>query len=139
MQVILEESDKLVLRFEKGEEVIFALGEFLKNHEIDACVFNAIGASNQLELGSYVSESKTFEKKEFSEDLEILVFNGNGSLKEGKHFIHAHGVFGRTDFSTLGGHVYKMTISATCEMLLTKLRGEMTRLYNPKVNLHLLN
>jgi len=139
MQVVLEESDKLVLRFEKGEEVFSVLAEFLKNHDIDACIFSAIGATDKMEIGSYVSESKTFEKKEFTEDLEILAFNGNGSLKEGKHFLHAHGVFSRKDFSAIGGHVFKMTISVSCEMLLTKLKGEMTRVYNSEVNLHLLS
>ena len=53
--------------------------------------------------------------------------------------LHAHGSFGRTDFSVIGGHVFKLVTLATCEIFLIKLDGEMKRKNNPDLQLNLLD
>jgi predicted DNA-binding protein with PD1-like motif len=72
------------------------------------------------------------------EEFEMVSLNGNGSIVEGKPFIHAHGMFGRNDFTTVGGHVFKLTVSVTCEMFLIKLDGQISRTNNEEFNLKLL-
>lgn len=138
MKVILQDNNQYILRFDKGEEVLASLMEFMKSQNISACIFSGIGTAGEVEFGFYNGHVKDFRKKPYVEEMEVLSFQGSGSLINGQPSIHAHGVFGRNDFTTLGSHVFKMVISATFEMSLTKLSGEMKRELNKDLNLNTL-
>ncbi len=138
MKVILKDANNYILRFDKGEEVFTKLGEFMQSEQLGACSFNAIGACSEAEVGYYNDHLKDYRKKPFYEELEIISLMGNISMVEGKPFTHAHGMFGRTDFSTIGGHVFKILVSVTCEMHLTRLEGIMQRKNSEELNLKLL-
>jgi predicted DNA-binding protein with PD1-like motif len=138
MKTILKDGRRYILRFDKGEEVLSKLGEFLQSEQIGACTFSAVGAVIDLEMGFFNVHVKDYRKKIFLEEFEMVSLNGNGSIVEGKPFIHAHGMFGRNDFTTVGGHVFKLTVSVTCEMFLIKLDGQISRTNNEEFNLKLL-
>ena len=138
MKIILQSNNEFVVRLDKGEEVLSSLEEFMKTQQITACSFSGIGAIDTLELAFYNTHLKEYRKKPFLEELEVLSFSGTGSMKDGQAFIHSHGVFGRTDFSVFGGHVFKLVVSVTLELHLTKLEGELKRELNADANLNLL-
>ncbi len=138
MKVILKDGRRYVLRFEKGEEVLGALKKFLTDEKITAGAFNGIGACGTAELSYFNLETKQYQSKVFSEDLEIVSLTGNGAILNGQVALHAHAVLSRADFSTIGGHVNKLVVSATCEMFLIKLDGKMERKLDEGTNLNLL-
>ncbi len=138
MKVILQDQPRYILRFDKGEDVIVGIAQFLKNQKIGACSISGIGSCSSIELGYYNSHLKEYRKKPFFEELEILSFLGNGSIKDGEPLVHAHGVFSQTDFTVMGGHVFKAVVSATAEIFIIKLEGEMKRELNAEFNLNLL-
>ncbi len=138
MKIVAQDQNQYVLRFDKDEEVIAGLGSFMSEQKITACGFTAIGSAGQLELGYYNKNLKEYRKKPFYEDLEIVSFMGNGGIMEGKPAIHGHGLFGRTDFTVIGGHVFKMVVTATCEMFVNKLNTTLNRAKNEQFNLNLL-
>jgi uncharacterized protein len=138
MKTILKDGRRYVIRFDKGEEVLTKLGEFMQSEQIGACNFSALGAITDLEMGYFNVHIKEYRKKVFLEEFEIVSLNGNGGIVEDKPFIHCHGMFGRNDFTTVGGHVFKLTVSVTCEMFLIKLDGQITRTNNEEFNLKLL-
>ncbi|HVY68119.1 MAG TPA: PPC domain-containing DNA-binding protein [Patescibacteria group bacterium] len=138
MKTIVADGRRFVLRFDKGEDVIAGLIQFMKDQGIGACAFNGIGSAAELELGYFNSHIKDYRRKPFFEELEVISFIGSGALKDSEPIIHAHGMFGRTDFSVFGGHVFKLGVSATCEIFLIKLDAPMTRALNPDFNLNLL-
>ncbi len=138
MKVILQDNNNFVISFAKGEEVFSGLGEFMKSQNIGACTFTGIGAISECELGYYNEHIKDYRKKPFFEELEIVSLIGNGGVKDGQPFIHAHGMFGRTDFTTIGGHVFRLLVSPSCEISLVKFSGEMKRELNSDLNLNLL-
>ncbi len=138
MKIILQDNNNFVLRFDKGDEVITGLAEFMKSQKVGACSFSGIGAASEVAIGFYNPFLKNFRQKPYAEELEIISLNGTGALKAGQPAIHAHGMFGRNDFSTLGGHVFKLVVSATCEISLKQLNGEMKREPNTEVNLDTL-
>jgi predicted DNA-binding protein with PD1-like motif len=138
MKLVLQNDPNFVLRFDKDEEVLDGLAKFMKEQNVSACVFNGIGACASVELGYYNEFIKEYRKKPFVEDMEIVSLNGNGGLKDGEPFIHAHGIFGRTDFTVFGGHVFKLAVSVTAEIFVTKLDGAIERANNPDFNLNLL-
>ncbi|MDR3643195.1 MAG: DNA-binding protein [Candidatus Doudnabacteria bacterium] len=138
MKAIIQDDRRYMLRFDKGEDVISGLADFMKSQSIGACVFFGIGACESVELGYFNPFLKDYRKKPYVEELEIATFSGNGSLSGGQPSIHAHGVFSRNDFTSLAGHVFKLVVSVTCEILLIKLEGQMNRGLNAEFNLNLL-
>jgi hypothetical protein len=138
MKIILQDADKFILRFDKDEEVFAGLMQFMKDQQITACAFRGIGACSSMELGYFNQHMKEYRRKPFLEDMEIISLIGTAGVSGAETVVHAHGLFGRNDFSSVGGHVFKMTISATCELFVTKLEGSMKREMNTDLNLNLL-
>lgn len=138
MKLILQDSRRYILRFDKGEEVLSLLTNFLKDNHITACYFSGIGACENPEIAFFNPHVKEYRKKVIFENLEILSFVGNGSAHNGDLVLHAHGVFGKNDFSTVGGHVFALPVSVTCEVFLISLDGQINRENNAEFNLNLL-
>ncbi len=138
MKVILQDNRRYILRFDKGEEVISLLTNFLQENKITACYFSGIGACEGPEIAFFNPHVKEYRKKVILEELEILSLVGNGSVKDSVPILHAHGVFGKNDFSTVGGHVFKLPVSVTCEIFLINLDGQINRENNTDFNLSLL-
>ncbi len=141
MKIILQDIDKYILRFNKGEAILSGIANFMAAQNITACFFNGIGSAASAELGFYNPHLKEYRKKPFVEDLEIISLTGNGAIFDAdkKPIIHAHGLFSRIEFTTIAGHVFETVAAATCEISLTKLNGAMARKHNEEFNLKLLD
>lgn len=138
MKLLLKDDQRYFLRFDSGEEVLGCLKKFLTNENIFASAFNAIGASKTAELSYFNLETKKYQNKIFEEDLEIVSLTGNSGVLDREVVLHSHTVLSKNDFSTVGGHVIKLVVSATCEMFLIKLDGRMERKLDLESNLNLL-
>ena len=138
MKVILQDNNQFVLRLDKDEELLESLTKFLSEQGLKACAFYGIGSCTSVELGYYNTHLKDFRKKPFFDNMEILSLEGTGAIKDGQPIVHAHGIFGRIDFTTIGGHIFKMVVSATCEIYVTQLNGELKRELNEDFNLNTL-
>jgi len=120
-------SSGFVLRFLQGENVSEKLSEFCEREKVFSASLYGIGALEKAELGFFSQEKKDYETKVFEEDLEVLSFSGNISLKEEKPFVHAHVVLGRKDFSLIGGHFVSGTVGATLELFVEPLKEKIER------------
>lgn len=138
MKTVLSGDAQSVIRFDKGEEVVQQLRAFLESQKLTACAISAIGSCSSVELGFYNEHLKDYRKKVFLENLEIASLSGTGGIAEGKPALHLHGVFGRNDFSLIGGHVFQLVAAATCEVVLTEFPGTLSRVLDPNWNLKLL-
>lgn len=138
MKIALQDHRRYILRFDKDEDIIAGLGVFMADQKMTACFFSGIGSTGEIELGYYNGHLKEYRKKPFFEELEVISLIGNGGIMDGKPAVHAHGMFGRTDFTTVGGHVFKLIVAATCEIFLIQLDGELKRGKNEEFNLNLL-
>lgn len=139
MKIILETNKSFVLQLQKGEELISSLSEYCKKRNIFAGNFTAIGAADEVTVSFYNLETKKYQDKTYSEDVEILTVVGNIALLDDEIKIHAHGSFADETYSVFGGHVQRCVISATGEIHLTKLDGKMTRKFDEKTGLFLLS
>ena len=127
-----------ILRLDPGEELRKEVEKFCAEQQIAAAWLNALGSCKEVELAYYNLETKEYETKIFSEDLEITSVTGNIALKDGKSFVHAHGTFSRPSMEALGGHINRCIISATCEIALWPGDGKIGRKYDEVTGLHLL-
>jgi predicted DNA-binding protein with PD1-like motif len=152
-----------VLRLKTGEELITTLQDFARRSNVRGAWFWAIGATDDLVLAFYDLTKKQYLTKRFRQRLEILNITGNLAKTDiltfsrmsecrlrgfGKNkrridlqgeetAVHAHGVFGKPDFSVIGGHVVSCRVSATCEVYLEKLSA-LRRAPDSKTGLNLL-
>lgn len=138
MKVILQDKNVYILRFDTDEDVVKEIGKFCSEESIDAASFSAIGAAKQVALSYYNLQTKTYQDKTMSEDLEITGVLGNIVTMDGKVVVHAHGTFGKDTYEIIGGHVKELIVSATCEVILTKLEGFIEREYDEVTGLNLM-
>jgi predicted DNA-binding protein with PD1-like motif len=138
MKQVLRDKNYYILRFDKGEEAISGIAEFCSTEKISAGFFRMIGATDDLVLAYYDIEKKNYENHEKKERLEISSVIGNISVMEDKIVIHAHGTFSDKDLKVIGGHIKKLIVSLTCEVMFTKLDGTLERAHDDETGLNLL-
>lgn len=139
MKVLVKQPSFHLLRFDREEELIASLQEYCQKETVPAASFQALGAAGELTLAYYNLTDKVYEDHDVKEDVEILSILGNIATMDEKIIIHAHGVFGKKDLQTIGGHIKKLIVSATCEVSLTLLPGILLRAYDKETGLNLLD
>lgn len=139
MKVIHHSDNSYVLSFQRGEEVLSLLREFLEHENIRASHCTGLGAAESIEIAFYNLATKEYERKIANYDVEILSLTGNTAMMDSKPVIHMHGTFGKRDFSAFGGHVFRIVVSGACEIHLTQLEGFMKREHDEGTGLNLLS
>ncbi len=137
MKIAYQKDNTYILNVLRGEEVVSILKTFLIEKNLRAAHFTGLGAADVLDIAYYHLPSKKFERHEIKEEVEILSLVGNVGVLGDETIIHAHGVFGRRDLSTFGGHIFSLRVSGACEIHLTVLNGEITRAYDEATGLNL--
>lgn len=138
MRVVLKSLDKYILRLDPKEEFIERLKNFAEKKRIQAGTFYALGSTEELILSWYNMDKKKYEDKTFREKLEVISILGNIARMGKEIVVHAHGSFSDRNMKMIAGHIKKMVISATCEIVFTKLDGELKRKFDKKTGLNLL-
>jgi predicted DNA-binding protein with PD1-like motif len=91
--VIVAESRRvrrLVGRLDKGSEILEALAEVCRTHQVRAAEVRAIGSLEQVVLTEYEQRARQYRPgRRFDAQFEIVTLNGNISEKDGKVFVHA--------------------------------------------------
>ena len=139
MKIIFDSKDKTVLTTDKGEEFFTVMNAFAKERDM-SFTFSVIGGCNLVELAYYDLDVKKYLTKEFSDkNIEIVTMTGNVAWYEGDPLIHTHGIFSDRNYACYGGHVMKLVISATGEVVINWLTEKLTRIFDEDTCLKLLN
>ncbi|HEX7400579.1 MAG TPA: PPC domain-containing DNA-binding protein [candidate division Zixibacteria bacterium] len=128
-----------MIRLIKGEEIIATLTNFVEEQKIPGGFVFGLGALKDLTLGYFDAENKTYIKKLFPQDLEFGNVTGTISYLEGKPFIHAHVTAGDSDFTSVTGHIFSATISATGEFFILPSDSKIERKPDSDTGLNLLD
>ena len=131
-------NDTYVIRLNKGEEVISSLKELCKNEDIKLAEITGLGAANLVEIGVFNVNTKEYNTKIFEGMFEITSLVGNATRKDGEVYLHIHINFGDEDGVVKGGHLVRTNISATSEIILRKIDGEVGRKLSEEIGLNLL-
>ena len=138
MKIVRHEENKYILRFERGEELIKQLQKFCRDQKIQAGYFSGIGAASEVVLSSFDIQKKEYRDKILTGDIETSGLIGNVSVLGSEIVIHAHGAFSDEKFRVYAGHVKKIVISVTGEIMLEKLAGKIERKLDQQTGLNLL-
>ena len=131
-------NNTIVLRLEKGEEIIESINELCIKEKIKAGTITGLGATNDITIGLFKIDEKKYYSNSYKEDFEITNLTGNISVMNDKPYLHIHGTFGRVDGSCVGGHLNKAVISATCEIFITVIDANIGRKFDENIGLNLI-
>ena len=120
---------------EKNEKVMDTLTRFCIDKGISNAKLSGIGAVKETEIGAYDTIKKEYIRKEYSDILELVSFEGNITLKDGSPFPHAHVVLSDLNMSTVGGHLFETTVAAVGEFFLMEFDNDAYRELNEDVGL----
>ena len=70
---------------------------------------------------------------------EITSLVGNATRKDGEVYLHIHINFGDAEGNVYGGHLVDSKISATSEIIVRKINGEVGRKLSEEIGLNLLS
>lgn len=127
----------IVLRLNKGEEVISSLQALIERLNIKSGRVTGIGATNSITIGVFNASTKEYNKRVIEEDMEILSLSGNLSRMNGAPYVHVHGSFASLD-AVYGGHLNSARISATAELVIDVFQVEVERKFDEETGLNLM-
>ena len=127
-----------VLRLEKGEEVIESIIALCKKEDIKLGSILGLGAANYVTVGLFKIDEKKYYSNTFEEDFEITNLTGNISRMNGEVYLHIHGTFANIEGKCIGGHLNKAIISATSEIIINIINGEVDREFSDEIGLNLI-
>ncbi len=131
------DSTHYVVRIAKGEEVLEQITDLCKKENITCGEITGLGASNKVEIGLFNTTTKEYKTTVKEGMFEITSLVGNISRKDMEVYIHCHINFSDASLQTYGGHLVKCYISATGELIITKIEGTVERKFNPEIGLNL--
>ena len=133
-----EISEVLIIKLEKGEDLLETLNSIVERENIEAGFFTGIGALSKVRIGIFIQGK--YEEITIEDELEIVSLLGNISLKDGKPFVHAHITVSKKGGEAFGGHLLPGSIiSVTCEIFLVRLKNPIKREFDKELKLYLLD
>jgi len=126
--------DGFLLRLEKGEEVMGALTQFVKDREIHAGFITGMGAVTDATVGLFDTEKKEYLKKTFKDDIEVGNLTANISYLDdtGEPFVHAHVTVSDGSLCAFTGHLFEATVSVTMEIYIKAFKDKLIRKRDPE-------
>ena len=138
MQIILDSQNTSIIRIDKGEDVLDVLKSLAKKKNLPFN-FSMIGSCSSVELSYFDAKTRKYFSKIFDKgNIEIVSVNGNVAWYENEPIVHAHGVFSNEKYECFGGHVAKLTISLTGEVVIDWLPNKIMKKLDPETGLRLL-
>lgn len=127
----------IVVRIDKGEEILEKIHEIAIKENIKLANVNALGATNNFVVGVYNIDEKKYYSNEFNGNFEIVSLTGTINTMNHEFYTHIHMSAGNDKGEVFGGHLNKAVVSATCEMIINIIDGNVDRYFDHETGLNL--
>lgn len=128
--------NKIIARIDKGEEILTTIKEISLKENIKLASVQALGATDEFTVGVYKVDEKKYYANEFKGYFEIVSLTGNINTMDGEFYTHIHMSAGNDKGEVFGGHLNKAIVSATCEMVIDIIDGNVDRKYDEETGLN---
>ena len=128
--------DKLLLRVDRGEEILASLEKVVRQEGITLGQVQALGAVGKVTAGLYDVSKQQYNKTTLTGDFEIVSLTGTVDTMNGEYYSHLHISVSDHNFQVWGGHLNEAVVSGTCELVLTVIHGAIDRQKDPQVGLN---
>ena len=129
----------IIARIDRGEEVLTQLKNIALKEEIKLASVRALGATDDFTVGVFKVDEKKYYADHFTGDFEIVSLTGTISTMNGEYYAHLHMSAGDEQGRVFGGHLNEAIISATCEMVIEVIDGQVDRVRDESVGLNLFH
>lgn len=130
--------DIIVVRLDKGEEIISSINELCKKKSIKAGTISGLGAVDYFVIGLYNVKEMAYYSTTYEDYFEITSLTGNISVKDDEPYVHIHGTFSDVEGTCIGGHLNEARISATCEIIIQRIDGVINRSLDEDIGLNIM-
>ena len=130
-------NETIIARIDKGEEILDKIKEIALKEDIKLANINALGATNEFVVGVFKVDEKEYYSNEFKGNYEIVSLTGTINTMDGEFYTHIHMSAGNDKGEVFGGHLNKAIVSATCEMVINIINGEVDRYHDNEIGLNL--
>lgn len=129
--------NKHILSIDNHCEIVEAIKNFCKEKGILSGSISGIGAVNEMTLRFFNPTTKHWEDKSFCEQMEIANLTGNISSMDGEPYLHLHITVGRSDYSSLAGHLLSARLNGAGEIIIEDFKAlGVGRMFNPDLGLN---
>lgn len=128
--------NKIIARIDKGEEILTTIKEISLKENIKLASVQALGATDEFTVGVYKVDEKKYYANEFKGYFEIVSLTGTINTMDGEFYTHIHMSVGNDKGEVFGGHLNKAIVSATCEMVIDIIDGNVDRNYDEETGLN---
>jgi len=115
---------KIMGRLAKGADLLGALEEQCRLHNITLGEVWAIGAVTKARIGYYKQDIQKYMFLDLNRPMEILTLIGNVSLKDGQPMVHAHVSLSDEAGRAYGGHLAAGAPVFACEFVIQECKSE---------------
>ena len=127
----------IIVRMDKGEDIVEQVKNVALKEKIKLASISALGAINEFTVGVFKTKEKKYYANEFKGDFEIVSLTGTINTMNDEYYSHMHLSAGNDQGQVFGGHLNKAIVSATCEMVIQIINGEVDRYFDEEVGLNL--
>ena len=131
------DNSRVLMTLAKGDYINRTFESFAEIKGIGCAWLNGIGALENPEIGYYSIDDKSYHRKHFKGEFELISQIGNITMKEGRPFAHTHIAFSDTNYKVFGGHLFDARITAAGEFLMQLGNDKITREINHEIGLPL--
>ena len=128
----------IIVRMDKGEDIVEQVKNVALKEKIKLASISALGAINEFTVGVFKTKEKKYYANEFKGDFEIVSLTGTINTMNDEYYSHMHLSAGNDQGQVFGGHLNKAIVSATCEMVIQIINGEVDRYFDEEVGLNFL-
>lgn len=130
-------NNNIVARIDKGEEILDKIKEIALKENIKLANINALGATNDFTVGVFKIDEKKYYANDFKGNFEIVSLTGTINTMNNEFYTHIHMSAGNDKGEVFGGHLNRAVVSATCEMIINIIDGNVDRDFDEEIGLNL--
>ena len=129
--------NNIVVRIDKNEEILEQIKSIALKEKIKLALVSALGATNDFTVGVYKVDEKKYYSNNFKGNFEIVSLTGTINTMNKEFCTHIHMSAGNEKGEVFGGHLNRAIVSATCEMVISIIDGEVDRYHDEEIGLNL--
>ncbi|MGI6402721.1 MAG: PPC domain-containing DNA-binding protein [Oscillospiraceae bacterium] len=122
--------NSVVARLDRGDEVVACLTQLCQQEDIRLAQISGLGAVDYVKAGIFYVDQKRYHQYELTGPREIVSLTGSATRKDGEVYLHIHIAVSDGEGAVLGGHLNEARISATGEIILMIMDGEVGRRFD---------
>jgi len=129
---------KVVVRLDKGEEIVQTLKTLCTTLGIHAGTITGIGATDKVTVGLFHPNTKKYDAIEFIGDHEIVPLIGNITTMNGEVYLHLHVNLCNAQHNSVGGHLTSAIVSVTFEAVIDIIEAKIDRAFDETIGINLI-